>query len=207
MEISKEDLVNVEAYSKTLSRQQHAVSQPLAQVELQYEVARVMELLPKDTDENGFLLFQDTDLISIYSQMHQRRVINLKDRFPVKVLEGRLYLICTVIKLESLGMTGQATKRGHLEEQTNFKLSVALKDNKKLKIHSDQVEEKQIFKQNFNFQELGIGGLDKEFEEIFRKAFNLRRFPPKVLEKYGYKHLKGMLLYGPPGTGKTLIAR
>jgi vesicle-fusing ATPase len=28
-----------------------------------------------------------------------------------------------------------------------------------------------------------------------------------VIEKYGIKHVKGMLLYGPPGTGKTLIAR
>jgi vesicle-fusing ATPase len=99
-------------------------------------------------------------------------------------------------------MTGAPIKRGHLEEQTDFKITIALKDNKILKILSDQVVEKQIFKQNFNFQELGIGGLDKEFEEIFRKAFNLRRFPQKVLEKYGYRHLKGMLLYGPPGTDR-----
>jgi len=28
-----------------------------------------------------------------------------------------------------------------------------------------------------------------------------------VIEKYGIKHVRGMLLYGPPGTGKTLIAR
>ena len=28
-----------------------------------------------------------------------------------------------------------------------------------------------------------------------------------MIEKYGIKHVKGMLLYGPPGTGKTLIAR
>jgi hypothetical protein len=28
-----------------------------------------------------------------------------------------------------------------------------------------------------NFQELGIGGLDKEFDEIFRRAFNSRRYP------------------------------
>jgi vesicle-fusing ATPase len=28
-----------------------------------------------------------------------------------------------------------------------------------------------------------------------------------VIDKYGIKHVKGMLLYGPPGTGKTLIAR
>jgi vesicle-fusing ATPase len=28
-----------------------------------------------------------------------------------------------------------------------------------------------------------------------------------VIEKFGIKHVKGILLYGPPGTGKTLIAR
>ena len=58
-----------------------------------------------------------------------------------------------------------------------------------------------------NFQELGIGGLDAEFNEIFRRAFNTRRYPQSVIEKYGIKHVKGMLLYGPPGTGKTLIAK
>jgi vesicle-fusing ATPase len=54
---------------------------------------------------------------------------------------------------------------------------------------------------------LGIGGLDKEFQEIFRRAFNSRRYPQHVIDKYGIKHVRGMLLYGPPGTGKTLIAR
>jgi vesicle-fusing ATPase len=28
-----------------------------------------------------------------------------------------------------------------------------------------------------------------------------------MIEKYGLKHVKGILLFGPPGTGKTLIAR
>lgn len=28
-----------------------------------------------------------------------------------------------------------------------------------------------------------------------------------MVEKFGVKHVKGILLYGPPGTGKTLIAR
>jgi len=54
---------------------------------------------------------------------------------------------------------------------------------------------------------LGIGGLDKEFNEIFRRAFNSRRFPASVIDKYGINHVKGLLLHGPPGTGKTLIAR
>jgi vesicle-fusing ATPase len=54
---------------------------------------------------------------------------------------------------------------------------------------------------------MGIGGLDKEFECIFRRAFASRVYPAEVVENLGIQHVKGMLLYGPPGTGKTLIAR
>jgi vesicle-fusing ATPase len=67
---------------------------------------------------------------------------------------------------------------------------------------------RNLFKaKDFNFQKLGIGGLDNEFQDIFRRAFASRVFPPDVIMKLGMKHVKGMLLYGPPGTGKTLIAR
>lgn len=58
-----------------------------------------------------------------------------------------------------------------------------------------------------SFEKLGIGGMDKQFEEIFRRAFASRVFPPHVVKRLGITHVKGMLLHGPPGTGKTLIAR
>lgn len=48
---------------------------------------------------------------------------------------------------------------------------------------------------------MGIGGLDKEFNAIFRRAFASRVFPPEIIEQLGCKHVKGILLYGPPGTG------
>ncbi|KAF4609833.1 hypothetical protein G7Y89_g15789 [Cudoniella acicularis] len=54
---------------------------------------------------------------------------------------------------------------------------------------------------------MGIGGLDTEFSQIFRRAFASRIFPPGLIEKLGIQHVKGILLFGPPGTGKTLIAR
>ena len=64
-----------------------------------------------------------------------------------------------------------------------------------------------IIQPNFKFEDMGIGGLDKEFSAIFRRAFASRIFPPGLIEKLGIQHVKGILLFGPPGTGKTLIAR
>jgi vesicle-fusing ATPase len=58
-----------------------------------------------------------------------------------------------------------------------------------------------------NFEELGIGGLNKEFSTIFRRAFASRTYSPGMIEKLGTQHVRGMMLYGPPGCGKTLIAR
>nr|CAD7412325.1 unnamed protein product [Timema cristinae]CAD7431222.1 unnamed protein product [Timema monikensis] len=64
-----------------------------------------------------------------------------------------------------------------------------------------------IINPDWDFQQMGIGGLDKEFNAIFRRAFASRVFPPEVVEQLGCKHVKGILLFGPPGTGKTLMAR
>jgi vesicle-fusing ATPase len=64
-----------------------------------------------------------------------------------------------------------------------------------------------IFRPDWNFDQMGIGGLDKEFADVFRRAFASRTFPNNVVKMLGIKHVKGILLYGPPGTGKTLTAR
>ena len=64
-----------------------------------------------------------------------------------------------------------------------------------------------IINPNWDFETMGIGGLDNEFNAIFRRAFASRVFPPEVIEELGIKHVRGILLYGPPGTGKTLMAR
>lgn len=42
---------------------------------------------------------------------------------------------------------------------------------------------------------MGIGGLDSEFSDIFRRAFASRVFPPALVEKLGIQHVKGTTSY------------
>lgn len=70
-----------------------------------------------------------------------------------------------------------------------------------------KMERQSIINPNWDFSSMGIGGLDEEFNAIFRRAFASRVFPPELMEQLGDTHVKGILLHGPPGTGKTLMAR
>jgi vesicle-fusing ATPase len=98
---------------------------------------------------------------------------------------------------------------GQLIKVTTVQIAKAAhKDNENLKLTgSSSGKAVKIIDKGFNFGELGIGGLDAQFQEIFRRAFASRMVPPAVLKKMGQTHVRGMLLYGPPGCGKTLIAR
>jgi len=118
------------------------------------------------------------------------------------------------VKVVVLGMAGldlgasEATGKvikGMLEQSTELDFTQG--SSGKLQILSDKVQHRSIFRPDFNFEELGIGGLSKEFGNIFRRAFASRVFPPHIVRDLGINHVRGMLLYGPPGTGKTLIAR
>lgn len=64
-----------------------------------------------------------------------------------------------------------------------------------------------VFNPDWDFTKMGIGGLDEQFQTMFRRAFASRVLPPDVVRRMGMKHVRGILLHGPPGTGKTLMAR
>lgn len=96
---------------------------------------------------------------------------------------------------------------GILMDKTDVTFMKAPGSAIKIKSTSKRAAPNAILAPNFKFEDMGIGGLDTEFNEIFRRAFASRVFPPGLVEKLGIEHVKGILLHGPPGTGKTLIAR
>jgi len=53
-----------------------------------------------------------------------------------------------------------------------------------------------IINPDWNFDKMGIGGLDNQFSAIFRRAFASRVFPPEVVEQLGiaFFHLICFLL-------------
>lgn len=169
-----------------------------------------VDVLHVSADKKGEISdISETELEKLLRNASSDMIFNKNQTFLIK--NDDFIFQCTVLKLNLFETEDGATKRtgkyGFVEEQTELSFKTSIAASKLIKIKSDKLKEKEIFKKNFNFQEMGIGGLDKEFEEIFRRAFNSRRYPQVVLDKYGIKHVKGMLLYGPPGTGKTLIAR
>jgi len=106
---------------------------------------------------------------------------------------------------EKVGNVAVKAQRGIMHMNTQCVIKPA--PNASLKIMGGDNEAAQIFRPDWNFESMGIGGLDKEFSDIFRRAFASRIFPSNVIQKLGIRHVKGILLFGPPGTGKTLMAR
>ncbi|KAI6883659.1 AAA-domain-containing protein [Hortaea werneckii] len=97
--------------------------------------------------------------------------------------------------------------RGILTPESGINFSKDARSPINLKGSNKRPAANSVVRPDFKFEDLGIGGLDKEFSDIFRRAFASRIFPPGLAEKIGIQHVRGILLYGPPGTGKTLIAR
>ncbi|CAK4034433.1 Vesicular-fusion sec18 [Lecanosticta acicola] len=144
----------------------------------------------------------------------QNQIFAPGQTFGLDARVAKLKLQVKTVELVDLSRMEQAGEqqthpqaRGILTPQTTINFFKDAKSPIQLKGSNKRPAANAVIRPDFKFESLGIGGLDKEFSDIFRRAFASRIFPPGLADKLGIQHVRGILLYGPPGTGKTLIAR
>lgn len=155
----------------------------------------------------GLLEIRDADLETFFRLKFEEQVL-AADQILVVDFEGdKLMLTVKGVQPLDFGHGLATTTAGVLSAQTELTFQPSPIAAEKLQMLSTKTTRRVIFNPDFNFNDIGVGGLNKEFCDIFRRVFAARICPAHIVRAMGMKHVRGMLLYGPPGTGKTLIAR
>ena len=216
---SFDQIVNVETYDIFQSGQQQ---QYLGAIDLLIDFVKAKS--------NSSALNHD-ELVNIFHQKYENQILQPTQviymdfhnvYYTVKVEQVQIIDVNTKDNLPSFKDSGDIKTKGIFIKSTDVvfypyegsKIKISKSKSLKSRIfggngahETRRHTRKQIINPDFKLEDLGISGLDSEFQDIFRRAFNSRILPPEIAEKLDYKHCKGLLLYGPPGTGKTLIAR
>jgi vesicle-fusing ATPase len=154
------------------------------------------------------LTFDTVRMAEVFLSNYQRQIFSLGQPLVMDFAGHNLLLkVHSLINITTGSPRKEsAAEWGALLPKTEVRFSRAPDSLIKL-VGEAQINTNAIIQPDFKFEDMGIGGLDKEFWLIFRRAFASRIYPQDLVQKLGIRHVKGLVLYGPPGTGKTLMAR
>ncbi|PIK42465.1 Vesicle-fusing ATPase, partial [Apostichopus japonicus] len=177
------------------------------------------EKKPTGEEESTTQESYDTKKMAVeFNQQFNRQAFTVGQQLVFNFSDQRKMLGLVVKEIEALDASSLSLEKGK-QKITKIKMGVSTPNTEIVfeKAPESSVNligsatrsagRQSIINPDWDFQKMGIGGLDKEFSDIFRRAFASRIFPPDLVEEMGLSHVKGILLFGPPGTGKTLMAR
>ena len=204
MQVALTDVVDVELYD------------PFRQGAQSYLGSLDVEIGFASTKKTTDAPFDQDELATSVVQIFRNQVFAPGQGFLLDFRGMKLKLTVRTVELVDLsslkgaGAVSQQTHphaRGILTPESVINFFKDAKSPINLKGSTRRPAANSVVRPDFKFEDMGIGGLDKEFSDIFRRAFASRIFPPGLADKLGIQHVRGILLFGSPGTGKTLIAR
>lgn len=137
----------------------------------------------------------------------QKFVIDYESfRFIATVKELDVFDLQSLLKYSDANADENAAQEEPLVDQTMGQLlgisHIYLISNKELKIDNVPLRyvvihvnidrpKRTVTVKKINFQDLGIGGLDDQLNQVFRRAFASRMLPIDLVKKLDIKHVKG----------------
>lgn len=171
-----------------------------------------IDLITKKANQGKLEL--DTDALSLsFKTQFSNQVLCINQELGFDFNGVKLSVIVQSVEHADVGITQRktagVTPRGQLlqittlsyQKQAGSPSNIVFTGTSAVAMRNDS-----LFRSDFDFGKMGIGGLNEQFQTMFRRAFGSRLFPGLV-KQLGINHIRGILLYGPPGCGKTLIAR
>ena len=160
--------------------------------------------------QNQKIILKEQDLIKEWIKTFPNIPLNLNMTYYFKIEQTTL--LVRVKHLEAIDASLNPISNPthafiNVNDYKSIKFEKACDSSIIIETDENSGRSNSFFKQEWSFEEIGVGGLDKEFMTLFRRAFASRIYPSKIVKQMGMQHVKGILLYGPPGTGKTLMAR
>ncbi|KAF2977307.1 hypothetical protein EK904_000518, partial [Melospiza melodia maxima] len=151
-------------------------------IEIDFLQKKNIDSNPYDTDKMAAEFIQQFN--SQAFSVGQQLVFSFNDKLFGLLVKDMEAMDPSILKGESGTSKKQKIEVGLVLGNSQVAFEKAENSSLNLIGKSKTKENRQsIINPDWNFEKMGIGGLDKEFSDIFRRAFASRVFPPEIVEQ------------------------